>query len=907
MPAYVAAAVAVYGAVQGQKNAKTQAKQIDQAGERSSALAAQARQDALTLYGPAFQRMFDATQTAKDELISGRQRTFDVLQQATGNAQQFLTQGAQAAQSALLGQPSQAFNDSTMFQGDIQQGVGLGGAFNAGNNAQNIVNFQQGIGGQTVGGNLIDPAFSQTDQQITPEQLGEQVPVGAGEADTEKSKQPPLKGPIRPPETDIHPPKAGRGAGNFEGSLMNRPLPGPTTGGIRPAAGVPTLSAADLGTNAGQFQQFDRSQIVNQPVFAGGDPRLGNRPMDQLHGAGAITQQTRIPSRNMDGTAPQLGGIRTTAGTPINTDFDLVRPDVSIPGGGQTIGGNLTGQFDMGPFQGNNVPVAGIIDNPQQLIATLIQQNNQQQASNLQGFDLGQQPNPFANQQTPSNIGLGGAETALGMGLAGATNAIGGGIAGAANTVGQGVMGSEQAIRDATMKQLQALQGGTGQAIGSLTGFGDIARGDMLAGAMAADDTLGQTRGDVLSSFGGANQQIGRTFDRARNDIANITGQSIGRIDQSQGQALDQIRQGTTAATGRLDPFASTGMTALQREAALSGALGPEAEAAAQQEFTESAGQKFLRERQEKALLQNAKATGLGTRGGNVLTALQEQAAGIAAQQQQQRLENMRSLAGRGQDAAGQQGAFEMQGGLAGNQAIQNFSGQRAGAFGQQAGLTGQMAGQQAGLTGQLAGQQAGQLAGIGGQRAGLQAQTGQNLAGLTQNIGGNVAGLQAGLGGQQAGVFGNQGQFIGANRFNAAQNLAGMQNQAGQNLAGIRAGFGQNLAGIRNEAGQNLAQQNNALAAMLAQQQTNLGSQLAGVEGQTAANLSNLARQLGVDESQLLGSLAALLGNISGGQSSQQLQLGQLQAQATGGQAAAQQNTMGTLAQLIGMFGGGG
>ena len=58
-------------------------------------------------------------------------------------------------------------------------------------------------------------------------------------------------------------------------------------------------------------------------------------------------------------------------------------------------------------------------------------------------------------------------------------------------------------------------------------------------------------------------------------------------------------------------------------EAAFSGALGPEAQAAAFANFRESAGQKYFRERQEQALLRNAAAIG-GIGGGRVRTALQE-------------------------------------------------------------------------------------------------------------------------------------------------------------------------------------------------------------------------------------------------------------------------------------------
>ena len=90
--------------------------------------------------------------------------------------------------------------------------------------------------------------------------------------------------------------------------------------------------------------------------------------------------------------------------------------------------------------------------------------------------------------------------------------------------------------------------------------------------------------------------------------------------------------------------------------AALSGLSGADAEAEALSRFQESPGQAFLRERQERALLRNEAAVG-GLGGGNVRTALQEQAFGIASQQLGQRTSNLFGLAniGAGATTAGAQ------------------------------------------------------------------------------------------------------------------------------------------------------------------------------------------------------------------------------------------------------------
>lgn len=71
-------------------------------------------------------------------------------------------------------------------------------------------------------------------------------------------------------------------------------------------------------------------------------------------------------------------------------------------------------------------------------------------------------------------------------------------------------------------------------------------------------------------------------------------------------------------------------------------------------------GQQFIRERQEQALLRRAAALG-GLGGGQVRTALQQQAAGFAQQDLQNQLARLAALAGGGQQAAAQLGGFGQQ------------------------------------------------------------------------------------------------------------------------------------------------------------------------------------------------------------------------------------------------------
>ena len=108
---------------------------------------------------------------------------------------------------------------------------------------------------------------------------------------------------------------------------------------------------------------------------------------------------------------------------------------------------------------------------------------------------------------------------------------------------------------------------------------------------------------------------------------------------------------------GNIQPGIETGNLARERLAASLGLSGTEAEDAFFASRTESAGQRFLRERGEKSVKRNAAA--LGQRlGGNLLTALQEQGIGFASQNLSEEQNRLASLAGSGQTAAANLGSI---------------------------------------------------------------------------------------------------------------------------------------------------------------------------------------------------------------------------------------------------------
>ncbi len=142
------------------------------------------------------------------------------------------------------------------------------------------------------------------------------------------------------------------------------------------------------------------------------------------------------------------------------------------------------------------------------------------------------------------------------------------------------------------------------------------------------------------------------------------------------------------------EDFGSTieaGDLARERELELLGLRGVGAEQSAIDAFTESPGQKFLRERGERAVLRNASATG-GLRGGNVLRELQEQGIGFAGQRLGERQDRLRRVAGGGSAAVGTQGVIGAN--LSSN--ISNLLAERGSA--RATGIRGKAAGQREGI-----------------------------------------------------------------------------------------------------------------------------------------------------------------------------------------------------------------
>tara|TARA_R110000782_G_scaffold203610_1_gene292160 strand:- start:333 stop:1169 length:837 start_codon:yes stop_codon:yes gene_type:complete len=145
--------------------------------------------------------------------------------------------------------------------------------------------------------------------------------------------------------------------------------------------------------------------------------------------------------------------------------------------------------------------------------------------------------------------------------------------------------------------------------------------------------------GIVDGIFGGAS---------AAEDAAKIQSESSEKGVAEQRRQFDVTQE-------TLRPAIEAGTQALSRQKALLGFGSPEEQSSAMSDFNESPAQQFIRQRQEKALLANASATG-GLGGGNIQTALQEQAANIAGSQYGDYYNRLAGLSGTGQQAASTQG-----------------------------------------------------------------------------------------------------------------------------------------------------------------------------------------------------------------------------------------------------------
>jgi hypothetical protein len=133
---------------------------------------------------------------------------------------------------------------------------------------------------------------------------------------------------------------------------------------------------------------------------------------------------------------------------------------------------------------------------------------------------------------------------------------------------------------------------------------------------------------DVPTSFGG--EGLAQAYGTGTQDYNRMLGQGMGALQSGYGGAQDMY-----------NPYMQQAQNATGMQAAMSGAMGPEAQAQAMQNIQASPGQDFIRDRMKKSLMAQQKLGGdfgtgnpneMGGMSGRTAQALQEQAGGWAMQ-----------------------------------------------------------------------------------------------------------------------------------------------------------------------------------------------------------------------------------------------------------------------------------
>lgn len=318
------------------------------------------------------------------------------------------------------------------------------------------------------------------------------------------------------------------------------------------------------------------------------------------------------------------------------------------------------------------------------------------------------------------------------------------------------------------------------------------------------DATTG-ARGELETGFGGAEDAISQFFQQAlgaqgsglQDVISALSGgaeRGISTLQAGEGRGIESLLSALTGAQTQLDPFAQGGQNAFQTQLAQSGALGPEAQAAAFEQFKSSPAQDFLRSQGEQSIARQSAATG-GLGGGALKADLQQFGTGLAQQDFQNQFNRLGELAGRGQSASSQLA----QASLGTGTNIADLIGRTQGSIaGLETGLGRQLADAFSGSTANISNL----LTGQGQSLSGLRTDLGTNLAQLLLGQGTNLSNLEQGIGAAQArgtigranalrSTLGDVGGFFSTD----TSGLGG--GQGGQGGGGSQGGEGGDAAGL--------------------------------------------------------------------------------------------------------------
>jgi hypothetical protein len=271
----------------------------------------------------------------------------------------------------------------------------------------------------------------------------------------------------------------------------------------------------------------------------------------------------------------------------------------------------------------------------------------------------------------------------------------------------------------------------------------------------------GSTFGAQRVGTYGSNPSQGSIFGETNIGLAGSENAQTGGLRgalNTVGMGADQARadltQGGAGANNTLNRYYDPGYKANDYQAALSGALGGQAQQAAFDNFQNSPGQQYLVNESERAIRRNAAATG-GLGGANVQRALQENAIGLAAQDFNNSFNRLGQVSDRG--------------------------------------------------------------LGAGGQMAGNMMNTGSALANLSAGSAANAANMIYGTGRDMGAGRTRAGEMIANNVQSGSQNLANLNMGAGAAMSGVQGQGASQLAGLLAGYGRDDLQANAQLASLLA------------------------------------------------------------------------------------------
>lgn len=352
------------------------------------------------------------------------------------------------------------------------------------------------------------------------------------------------------------------------------------------------------------------------------------------------------------------------------------------------------------------------------------------------------------------------------------------------------ISGTQELTRDAAgnIVPVSQVRQAAQQDLGATaTGITPVSDARIAAAQTTPAATTATAAGIPEAGYYGAAQTLQQGTQQALGQLYQGATTARGDITAGTQAGLASLASAQESALGEYSPYTEAGQAAIQQEAALSGALGAEAQQAAIDAYIESPGQAYLRQQQEKALLRSSAATG-GLGGGRVRSALMEQAMNIASTQQQQHLENLRSLASRGQEAAGATSGIYTSTGT------------------QQAAIQTQAAQQLATLANNLGINASSLINASSSELAQLANATGINLAQLEQTIGtARTAGVQN-LGSALAQAAAGQTSDVANLQQTAATTGLGTEQTVAQLLANLATGTGSTVAGLQSATGSALA-----------------------------------------------------------------------------------------------------